>query len=211
MARAMASPLRVKNTAYFDIAATPSPPTRPWDSCVARWLKAMRPGLDRQASRARCWLPRSGSEVLDGPGRRTRVTQRVSGLHGRRWQGEPHMESLQERQTVDPLRGGYPSRVGGYWFPMAADPDFSRLDLLMLVEQARAQSRLLSEQVAELAEAVAEVELEVARVHEGMAAQGGSLAAQAAEHARRARDFAAREQAEAERLRRVGAGWGSSP
>jgi hypothetical protein len=29
MARAMASPLRVKNTAYFDIAATP-PPTDTW-------------------------------------------------------------------------------------------------------------------------------------------------------------------------------------
>jgi hypothetical protein len=25
----------------------------------------MRPPLDRQASRARCWLPRSGSEVID--------------------------------------------------------------------------------------------------------------------------------------------------
>jgi chromosome segregation ATPase len=93
---------------------------------------------------------------------------------------------------------------------MAADPGVSRPDLLVRVEQLRAQSRLLWEQVAELAEAVAEVELEVARVHEGMAAQGESLAAQAAEHARRARDFAAREQAEAERLRRVVAGWGSS-
>jgi hypothetical protein len=27
----MASPLRVKNTAYFDIATYPLPPARPWD------------------------------------------------------------------------------------------------------------------------------------------------------------------------------------
>ena len=99
------------------------------------------------------------------------------------------------------IRGcGYPSRVGGYRVPMVADPGLSRPDLLLRVEQGRA----LREQVAELAEAVAQVELEVAGVHEDIAAQGGSLAAQAAEHARRAREFAAREQAEVERLRRVG-------
>jgi hypothetical protein len=112
---------------------------------------------------------------------------------------------------VEPTVVGTRHALAGTDFLWVADPGVSRPDLLVRVQQLRAQSRLLWEQVAELAEAVAEVELEVARVHEGMAAQGGSLAAQAAEHARRARDFAAREQAEAERLRRVVAGWGSSP
>src|SRR4029453_11330419 len=60
MARAMASPLRVKNTAYFDIAATP-PPTDPWDSCIARWLEAMRPGRDGQASKVKRPLCRRGN------------------------------------------------------------------------------------------------------------------------------------------------------
>jgi hypothetical protein len=50
MARAMVSPLRVKNTACFDIPA--SLHQRTLGSCVACSLKAMRPGLDRQASRA---------------------------------------------------------------------------------------------------------------------------------------------------------------
>src|SRR6266545_7892351 len=57
MARAMASALRVKNTAYFDIAADPLPPAHPWDPGIARWLEASRPRRDRQASkvnRSRC-------------------------------------------------------------------------------------------------------------------------------------------------------------
>ena len=92
-----------------------------------------------------------------------------------------------------------------------ADPDPSRPDLLLRVEQAQAQSHALQELVAELAEAVAQVELDVARVHEGIAEQGGSLAAQAREHAKRAREVAAREYAEAVRLRGVGAGWDRWP
>jgi hypothetical protein len=43
---------------------------------------------------------------------------------------------------------------------MVADPDLSRPDLLLRIEQCRAQGRALREQVAELAEAVAQVELE---------------------------------------------------
>jgi len=42
----------------------------------------------------------------------------------------------------------------------------SRPDLLLRVEQCRAQGRALREQVAELAEAIAQLELEIARVHE---------------------------------------------
>src|SRR5215218_10128388 len=87
MAWAMASPLRVKNTAYFDIAAAPLPTDT--GSCMARLLEAMRPPLDRQASRARCWLPRSRSARIDGSRTRTRVTQRVVGQRGRPVQGEP--------------------------------------------------------------------------------------------------------------------------
>jgi hypothetical protein len=87
---------------------------------------------------------------------------------------------------------------------MVADADPSRHDLLLRVEQAKAQSQALREQVARLAGAVAQVELDVARVHEGIAMQGGSLAALAREHAERAWEFAAREHAEAVRLRRVG-------
>ena len=33
---------------------------------MARSLEAMRPPLDRQASRALCWLPRFGSAINDG-------------------------------------------------------------------------------------------------------------------------------------------------
>jgi len=51
MARAMASLLRVKNTAYFDIAAYPLH-QRTLGSRIARSLKAMRPTLDGQASKA---------------------------------------------------------------------------------------------------------------------------------------------------------------
>ena len=87
--------------------------------------------------------------------------------------------------------------LAGSPIPTLVDPDPSRPDLLLRVEQAHAQSHALQELVAELAEAVAQVELDVARVHEGIAEQGGSLAAQAREHA------------EAVRLRGVGAGWGS--
>jgi hypothetical protein len=94
--------------------------------------------------------------------------------------------------------------VAGTPVPMVADADPSRHDLLLRVEQVRAQSQALREQVARLAGAVAQVELDVARVHEGIAMQGGSLAAQAREHAEQAREFAAREHAEAVRLRRVG-------
>jgi hypothetical protein len=46
----MASPLRVKNTAYFDIAA-PLHYRVLGDACIARSLKAMRPPLDGQASK----------------------------------------------------------------------------------------------------------------------------------------------------------------
>jgi uncharacterized protein involved in exopolysaccharide biosynthesis len=87
---------------------------------------------------------------------------------------------------------------------MVADADPSRRNLLLRVEQVRAQSQALREQLADLAEAVAQVELDVARVHEGIAEQGGPLAALAREHAERAWEFAAREHAEAVRLRRVG-------
>lgn len=90
-----------------------------------------------------------------------------------------------------------------------ADPDPSWPELLARVEQARAYSHTLRQQVAELAEAVAQVELEVARVQESIAQQEGSLAAQATEHAKRAREFAACEHAEAERLRMVGPAEGS--
>jgi uncharacterized protein involved in exopolysaccharide biosynthesis len=94
--------------------------------------------------------------------------------------------------------------VAGTPVPMVADADPSRHDLLLRVEQAKAQSQALREQLADLAEAVALVELDGARVHEGIAMQGGSLAALAREHAERAWEFAAREHAEAVRLRRVG-------
>src|SRR5215212_42241 len=48
MARAMASPLRVKNTAYFDIAATP-PPTDTWDSCrPAGWRLGAHHSTDKR-------------------------------------------------------------------------------------------------------------------------------------------------------------------
>jgi hypothetical protein len=51
MARAMASPLRVKNTAYFDIA--PTLYQLIVGTCIVRSLKAMRPPPDRQASRTK--------------------------------------------------------------------------------------------------------------------------------------------------------------
>jgi hypothetical protein len=94
--------------------------------------------------------------------------------------------------------------LAGTPVPMVVDADPSRGDLLLRVEQVRAQSQALREQLAKLAEAVAKVELDVARVHDAIADQGGSLAAQAREHAERAREFAAKEHAEAVRLRRVG-------
>jgi hypothetical protein len=50
---------------------------------MARSLEAMRPPFDRQAGRARCWLPRSGSAGIDGSKAQTKVILRVFGLRGR--------------------------------------------------------------------------------------------------------------------------------
>jgi hypothetical protein len=58
MARAMASPLRVKNTAYFDIAAYPLH-QRTLGPRIAGSLKAMRPTLDGQARKANGQLCRN--------------------------------------------------------------------------------------------------------------------------------------------------------
>jgi hypothetical protein len=96
MARAMASPLRVKNTAYFDIAAIP-PPTDTWDSCIARLLEAMRPPLDRQGTRARCWLPRSGSAGSTAPGHEPGSPSGSLACAGARCKANPQVESLQEQ------------------------------------------------------------------------------------------------------------------
>jgi hypothetical protein len=59
MARAIASALRVKNTAYFDIAADPLPPTRPWDpESAARRRLAPRPcGQASKVKSVRCGAP----------------------------------------------------------------------------------------------------------------------------------------------------------
>jgi len=50
MALAMASPLRVKNTAYFYIAAYPLPPAHPWDpESAAGWRLFAQDATDKPA------------------------------------------------------------------------------------------------------------------------------------------------------------------
>src|SRR5215207_1153464 len=71
MARAMASPLRVKNTAYFDIAATPSTNGH-LDSCrPARWRLCAQDSTDKRAEPgAGCQdpVPRYSMAPGDEPG-----------------------------------------------------------------------------------------------------------------------------------------------
>jgi hypothetical protein len=151
------------------------------------------------------WLDPGAPDGAITPARLVAEDLSAGGVHGQGlYRPDPaRVMTWVEQPWRDPRMGVDPSRLGGYAGPMMADPDPSRRNLLLRLEQTRAQSQALREQVAELAEAIAEVELDVARVQEGIAVRGGSLAAQAREHAERAREFAAREHAEAVRLRRL--------
>jgi hypothetical protein len=68
---------------------------------MARSLEAMRPQLDRQATRPRYWLPSFRFGGIRRLQSTNSVTQRDSGLRGWSVAGEPVMESRQEEQTVE--------------------------------------------------------------------------------------------------------------
>src|SRR5215208_4000951 len=100
MARAMASPLRVKNTAYFDIAATP-PPTDTW---IAAWPAGWRLGAHHSTDKrpepgAGCQAPVRRESTA--PGHEPGPPVGPWPAWGGRWQGEAVMESRQEEQTVE--------------------------------------------------------------------------------------------------------------
>jgi hypothetical protein len=95
----MASPLRVKNTAYFDIAAT---------STSALWGSLRRPLAEGYAPRTRPTNEPSPVLACQDPVPRSSMAQGdelgspsgPSACAGGRWQGDPQMESLQEGQTI---------------------------------------------------------------------------------------------------------------
>src|SRR6266536_913421 len=106
MARAMASPLRVKNTAYFDIAASPLPPARPCGSLCRRWLEAIRPGRDGQAQQgqAAAMPARERHGWASTQASRVRMVRSARSRVGQASPGRPR--STSDGRAQQPLREG---------------------------------------------------------------------------------------------------------